>query len=113
MPFKKSWPTVGKVYYLPLRVRRDAPAWQHKKSALKSAQLASVVIFIRTVLYYNAWKSIGSQVMPFPLNLGAVIGYWFHEVRLLTELMTLWSGKGIWEVLHVQLFYSFVLQLAH
>ncbi len=33
-------------------------------------------------------------------------------MRLLTKLTTLWSGKGISEVLYVQLFYSFVLQLA-
>ncbi len=50
--------------------------------------------------------------MPFPLNLGTVIGHWLHEVRLLTDLTTLWSRNGISEVLYVLLFYSFVLQLA-
>ncbi len=41
------------------------------------------------------------KLVPFPVKLGTVIGYWFHEARLLIKLTTLWSGKGISEVLYV------------
>ncbi len=54
------------------------------------------------------YRKSSIAIVTFPLNLG----YWFDGVRLPTKLTTLWSGKRISEVLYVQLFYSFVLQLA-